>query len=73
MDASKKAVPKLRSVSNIVMAPANTGRDNNNKNVVTKIDHTNSGIRCMVNPGARMFNIVVMKLIELKIDEAPAR
>jgi len=35
--------------------------------------HTNSGILCKVMPGARMLNIVVMKLIDPKIDEAPAR
>ena len=40
---------------------------------MTRIDQTNSGIRCSVMPGARMLKIVVMKLIELMIDEAPAR
>ena len=40
---------------------------------MTRIDHTNSGMRCSVMPGARMLKIVVMKLIELMIDEAPAR
>lgn len=27
----------------IVIAPANTGKDNNNKNAVIKTDHTNKG------------------------------
>src|SRR3954447_6265193 len=69
----KKVVPKLRSVSSIVIAPARTGNASSNRNAVTKIDQTNSGMRCKVMPGARMLKIVVMKLIELMIDEAPAR
>src|SRR6266446_3830690 len=70
---SKKVVPKLRSVSSIVIAPASTGSASSNKNAVTRIDHTKSGMRCRVMPGARMLKIVVMKLIELMIDDAPAR
>src|SRR6266481_388855 len=61
--AAKKVVPKLRSVSSIVIAPASTGSDNNSRNTVTRIDHTNSGILCKVMPGARMLKIVVMKLM----------
>ena len=56
-----------------MIAPASTGSESNNKKVVTRIDQTNSGMRCRVSPGARMFRIVVMKLIELKIEEAPAK
>ena len=37
------------------------------------MDQANSGILCSVMPGARMLKIVVMKLIEPRIDEAPAR
>jgi hypothetical protein len=37
----KKQVLKLRSVINIVIAPAKTGKDNNNKKTVTKIDQIN--------------------------------
>ena len=69
----KNVVPKLRSVSIIVMAPANTGSDSSRRNVVTRIDHTNSGILWIVMPGARMLKIVVMKLIAPRIEEAPAR
>jgi hypothetical protein len=29
----------------MVIAPANTGRDNNNKKAVIKMDQTNNGIR----------------------------
>jgi F0F1-type ATP synthase membrane subunit b/b' len=35
--------------------------------------HTNSGILCIVIPGALIFKIVVMKFIAPKIDEIPAR
>ena len=73
MPAEKKVVPKLRSVSSMVMAPPKTGSDSSSKKVVTRIDHTNSGILCNVMPGARMLKIVVMKLIAPRIDEAPAR
>ena len=55
------------------MAPASTGSDNSNRNTVTRIDHTNSGILCSVMPGARMLKMVVMKLMAPRIDEAPAR
>jgi len=41
---SKKEVFKFRSVNNIVMAPANTGRDKSNKIAVIKTDQTNKGI-----------------------------
>ena len=71
--AEKKVVPKLRSVSSMVMAPASTGSDNKSRNTVTRIDQTNSGILCRVMPGARMLKIVVMKLMAPRIDEAPAR
>ena len=57
----------------MVIAPASTGSDSSSRNAVTRTDHTNSGIRCMVMPGARMLKIVVMKLIAPRIDEAPAR
>ncbi|MGY4327963.1 hypothetical protein ACVWWG_002380 [Bradyrhizobium sp. LB7.2] len=69
----KNVVPKLRSVSSMVMAPASTGSDNSSRNTVTRIDHTNSGILCRVMPGARMLKMVVMKLIAPRIEEAPAR
>ena len=66
-------VPTLRSVSNIVMAPAKTGSESRSKNAVTKIDQENNGILCSVMPGARMFRMVVMKLMAPRIEEAPAR
>ena len=69
----KKVVPKLRSVSSIVMAPARTGSASSNRKVVTRIDQTKSGILCSVMPGARILKIVVMKLMAPRIEEAPAR
>ena len=66
-------MPKLRSVNSIVIAPASTGSASSSRKAVTRIDQTNSGIRCSVMPGARMLKIVVMKLIAPMIDEAPAR
>ena len=56
-----------------MIAPANTGKDNNNKNAVIKTAHTKSGVRFAVIPGARMLVIVTIKLIAPNIDETPAR
>ena len=70
---AKKVVPKLRSVSSMVMAPASTGSESSSRNAVTRTDQTNSGILCSVMPGARMLKIVVMKLMAPRIDDAPAR
>lgn len=69
---TKNEVLKFRSVSNIVIAPASTGRDNNNKNAVINTDHTNKGKRWNVKPRARIFMMVTIKLIAPKIEEAPA-
>ncbi len=71
--ASKKAVPKFLSVKSIVIAPAKTGNESNNKKAVTKIDQANNGILCNVIPGVLIFKIVVIKLTAPKIDEAPAK
>ncbi len=68
---SKKVVPKLRSVSSMVMAPARTGSASRISQAVTKIDQANNGTLCMVMPGARMFRKVVIMLIAPRIDEAP--
>lgn len=70
---SKKVVLKLRSVISIVRAPARTGKDNNNKIVVIKIDQQNKGIFSKLNNPLRIFIIVVIKLIEPKMEEAPAK
>jgi hypothetical protein len=64
---------KLRSVNNIVILPAKTGKDNNNKIAVIKIDQTNRGSRRIDIPRARILYIVTMKLIAPAMDETPAR
>lgn len=63
----------MRSVSNIVIAPAKTGRDKRSKRAVMPIDQTNKGIRSNVILGVRILIIVEMKLIAPRIDLAPAR
>jgi len=57
----------------MVMAPANTGNDNNNKIAVIKTAQPNKGILCMNIPGQRMFKIVTIKLIAPNSEEAPAK
>jgi len=64
---------KLRSVKSIVIAPAKTGRENNNKKAVIKTDQTNKGSLCIDKPGTRILNIVVIKFIAPNKDETPAR
>mgnify|MGYP003671749337 CR=1 FL=1 len=57
----------------MVIAPASTGSDSSSRKAVTSTDQANSGILCSVMPGARMFRIVVMKLMAPRIEDAPAR
>ena len=64
---------RFRSVSNIVIAPANTGRERSNKIAVIITDQTNKGVRSHLIPGVRILIIVVMKLIAPRIEETPAR
>ena len=64
---------KFRSVNNIVIAPAKTGNESNNKKAVIKTDQTNNGVRFADMPGARIFVIVTIKLIAPRIDETPAK
>ena len=66
-------VLKLRSVNNIVIAPANTGSDRRSKNAVINTDQTKSGNRCIVIPGPRILKMVVIKLIAPRILLAPER
>lgn len=56
-----------------MIAPAKTGRERSSKNAVTKTDQTNKGRRSKDIPGVRILIIVVINLIEAKIEEAPAR
>jgi hypothetical protein len=64
-------VLKFRSVNSIVIAPAKTGSEINNKKEVIKRDHTYNGNRYIVIPGNRILITVVIKLIAPKIDAAP--
>lgn len=57
----------------MVMAPASTGRVSTSRIVVIITAHTNRGIRSSRIPFDRMLIIVVIKLIDPRIDEAPAR
>jgi hypothetical protein len=66
-------VLKLRSNNNIVIPPASTGRESNNKTAVTKIAQPNKGTLCRACPGIRIFIIVVMKFIAPNMDEIPAK
>jgi hypothetical protein len=57
----------------MVIAPANTGKDNNNKNAVMKTAHTNKGILCIFNPGDLILITVVIKFIAPNKEETPAK
>jgi hypothetical protein len=55
-----------------VIAPANTGKARINNTVVIRIDHKNKEIFVSLIFLGRIFKIVTIKLIDLKIDEKPA-
>lgn len=57
----------------MVIAPARTGRDSNRRIAVSKTDHTNSGVLSIVMFLVRILIIVVIKLADPRIEEAPAR
>jgi hypothetical protein len=62
---------KLRSNNNIVIAAANTGKANINKNDVTNIDHKYNGKLCK-NIDSSLKNIIVqIKFIDDNIDDTP--
>ena len=70
---SKNDVFRLRSVNNIVIAPAKTGKDNKSKIAVKNTAQTKSGIRSIVIPALRMLITVVIKLTAPRIEETPAK
>jgi len=70
---SKNDVLIFRSVSNIVIAPASTGRERRRSTAVITTDHTNKGIRSKVIPWGRILITVVMKFTAPRIEEIPAR
>ena len=56
-----------------MIAPAKTGKDNNNKIAVIRTAHANKGIRSNSIPKTRKFPNVLIKLTAPKIDLTPAR
>jgi len=70
---SKKEELKLRSVNNIVIDPAKTGRERINKKTVTKTDHTKRLIWPKLIAVLRKFFVVHIKLIPPKIELRPAQ
>ena len=63
---------RFRSVRSIVIAPARTGRDRRSRIVVILTDHTNRGVAERFTPDRSCFTVVI-KLIEARIDLAPAK
>lgn len=55
------------------MAPASTGRERRRRTVVMTTAQTNSGTRSSRMPSDRIFATVVIKLIEPRIEDTPAR
>jgi hypothetical protein len=66
-------VLKFLSHNTIVIAPASTGRDNNNKIAVTNIAHVNNGTLCQLSPGFLMLIIVVIKFMAPSKELIPAK
>jgi hypothetical protein len=57
----------------MVIAPANTGKDNNNKIAVIKTAQANKGIRSNNIPNTRKLPKVLIKFTAPKIDLTPAK
>lgn len=70
---SKKEVFKFRSVNNIVIAPASTGKESNSNKAVINTAHTNRGSRSIVIPILRILITVVIKFTAPKIEDTPAK
>ncbi len=70
---SKKEVFRFRSVRSMVIPPARTGRDRSRRMAVTTTDQTKSGMRSAEQPLGRMLRAVVMKLMDPRIEDTPAR
>ena len=56
-----------------MIAPANTGNDNNNNIAVIKIAHTNKGNLCKDIPLVLKFKVVLIKLIAPSKEDTPAK
>ena len=70
---SKKEVLKLRSVNNMVIAPAKTGSESKSKIAVRRTAHTNKGMSSIDIPSPFILEIVVIKLALPKILLTPAK
>ena len=70
---SKNDVFMLRSVSSMVIAPANTGKDRRRRTAVISTDHAKSEIFSIFMDSGRMFRIVAIKLMAPRIDLTPAK
>lgn len=57
----------------MVMAAARTGRESSRSTTVTKVAHTNKGIRAVCSPSTRIFRMVAIKLMAPKMEEIPAK
>lgn len=64
---------RFRSVSNIVIPAARTGRDSRSSTAVIRTDHTNNGVWYCEIEGGFMLMMVVIKLMAPRIDDTPAR
>jgi len=60
-------------VRSIVIAPANTGRERRSKKAVNNTPQVKRGIISKERPEPRMLAMVVMKLIDPRMEEMPAR
>jgi len=70
---SKKVVLIFRSVKSIVIAPARTGKDKTKRKVVSRTLQMKRGRRSNEVKWFRILIIVEIKLIDPKIDLAPAK
>ena len=72
LEGKKKEVLTLRSKRSIVMAPAKTGKLKTNKKAVTTTAQANNLSWLTSKAAFRKLEVVAIKLIPPKIDEAPA-
>ena len=70
--ALKKFVWKFRSMKTWISAAVSGGIANSVRNATTSIIHTNTGIRIIVMPGARMLSAVTMKLTAVATEPMPS-
>lgn len=64
---------RFRSVNSIVIPAAKTGNDSSRSTVVTSRAQINNGVWYWEIAGGFMLMIVVIKLIEPRMEETPAR